>query len=133
MSAPKSAVISGTSRGRTNIVRPLVLSAIHPCSTPGDCVKEAGGQDGGHRTWDGGFTRKDYRRRDVYVIRRQLHGKRYVVSTRAHSLRAALQHLARFEADPEGYRLTGEPHEAPIYPLGRDAGGSPLPAAARGT
>ncbi|ATB32665.1 hypothetical protein MEBOL_006154 [Melittangium boletus DSM 14713] len=78
-------------------------------------MKGVDGQDGGHRTWDGGFIRKDERGRDVYVIRRQLHGKRYVVSTRAHSLRAALQHLARFEADPEGYRPSGEPHEAPIY------------------
>lgn len=35
------------------------------------------------RTWDGGFIRRDSRNRDVYVIRKQMGGKRYKVSTRA--------------------------------------------------
>ena len=49
--------------------------------------------------WPGGFIRTDSRGRKIYVIRRM--GRE--VSTRATTLRAALRHLERFEADPERY------------------------------
>ena len=48
----------------------------------------------------------------TYVIRRQVGGKRYEVSTRCIRLRPALAQLEHFEADPEGYdpgAPTGEP------------------------
>jgi integrase len=67
------------------------------------------------RRWEGGRVRRDSRGRDAYVIRRQVNGRRYEVSTRAHSLRAALEQLKRFEAGPEGYDPRGRVDAAPIY------------------
>lgn len=58
-------------------------------------------------TWEGGRVWRDSRGRSVYFIRRRIMGKSYSVSTRAHTLRAALEHLERFESDPEGYDPTG--------------------------
>jgi integrase len=66
-------------------------------------------------TWEGGFVRTDAKGRKVYVIRRMINGKSYKVSTRAGNIRAAMEQLKRFEADPEGYNPAGAPHEAPIY------------------
>jgi integrase len=57
--------------------------------------------------WEGGRIKYDAHGRSVYIIQRQVAGKRYYVSTRAHTRRAALEHLARFEADPEGYDPRG--------------------------
>ncbi len=59
------------------------------------------------RTWDGGFWRLDARGRRVYIIRRMVNGRRYVVSTRAHSEHAAKVQLERFEKDPESYDPRG--------------------------
>src|SRR5216684_3817779 len=67
------------------------------------------------RKWDGGYVRKDERGREVYTIRRMINGKRYDVSTRAHTERAALEQLKRFEADPEGYDARGVLRPDPIY------------------
>jgi integrase len=64
---------------------------------------------------DGGYIRKDAQGRDTYVIYRQIAGKRYEVSTRAHTLRAALEQLKRFEADPEGYDPRGNVRPDAIY------------------
>jgi integrase len=55
------------------------------------------------KTWEGGRIHYDTHERPCYVIQRQIRGKRYVCSTRAHTLRAAYEHLRRFEADPEAY------------------------------
>lgn len=66
-------------------------------------------------TWEGGFVRTDAKGRKVYVIRRMISGKNYEVSTWAGNLRAAVEQLKRFEADPEGYNPAGAAHEAPIY------------------
>jgi len=66
-------------------------------------------------TWDGGYVRVDAKGRKVYVIRRMLNGKTYKVSTCAHTLRAALEQLKRFEAAPEGYSPAGAPQEQPLY------------------
>jgi hypothetical protein len=59
------------------------------------------------RRWEGGYIRQDKRGRDVYVIRRKVRGKAFKVSTRCHTARAALEHLARFEADPEATTRAG--------------------------
>jgi len=67
------------------------------------------------RYWEGGRIRTDSDGRDVYVIRRQVNGKRYEVSTRCHTRRAALEQLGRFEADPEGYDPRGGLQPDPIY------------------
>ncbi len=45
--------------------------------------------------------------RELFIITKQINGRRYSVSTRAHTLPAALKQLERFEADPEGYRPEG--------------------------
>ena len=66
-------------------------------------------------TWDGGYIRRDARGRNVFIIRRQINGKGYDRSTHAHSLRAALEQLKRFEADPERYDARGEVGADPIY------------------
>jgi hypothetical protein len=66
------------------------------------------------RDWEGGYVRLDAAGRDVYVIRRSVMGQRYEISTRAHTARAALEHLARFEADPDGYDPRGTPSVDPI-------------------
>jgi integrase len=65
-------------------------------------------------TWDGGYVRTDAHGRSV-VIRQQVNGKRYELSTRAFSVRAALEQLKRFQADPEGYDPRGEERPESIY------------------
>ena len=65
-------------------------------------------------TWEGGFIRHDSQGRKVYVIRRMINGRNYKVSTRATTLRAAIEQLKRFEIDPEHYNPVGSPHEQPI-------------------
>lgn len=64
--------------------------------------------------WDGGFIRRDAKGRKVYVIRKMIDGHKYKVSTRAHSERAAIEQLKRFEADPENYRPGGDPEDEPV-------------------
>jgi len=67
------------------------------------------------RSWEGGYIRKDARGRDVYVIRQRVNGTRYEVSTRAHSRRAAIKQLERFEANPDAYNPRGDERPEPIY------------------
>ena len=66
-------------------------------------------------TWEGGYIHKDARGRDLYVIRQQVSGKRYEVSTRTFSYRAALEQLKRFQGDPEGYDPRGLVRPEGIY------------------
>lgn len=65
--------------------------------------------------WPGGYLRNG-KRGPTYVIAREVGGVRFHVSTRAHSLRAAMKQLERFEANPEAYRPSGEveAQEAPL-------------------
>ena len=42
-------------------------------------------------------------------------GQNYKVSTRATTLRAAMEQLKQFEADLDHYNPAGSSHEAPIY------------------
>ncbi len=64
--------------------------------------------------WEGGRIRYDRRGRSTFVIERMVQGRRYMVSTRAHSVTAALKHLARFESDPHGYTVKPR-EEAPLF------------------
>ncbi len=52
--------------------------------------------------WPGGHIRRG-KRGDVYVIERRIGGTHFHVSTRAHTLGAAMKHLERFEANPDAY------------------------------
>lgn len=72
-------------------------------------------QEQSRGTWEGGYWRLDGRGRRVYVIRRQVGGKRYEVSTRARNEPAAVAQLRRFEADPEDYDPRGRVRPNPIY------------------
>lgn len=53
--------------------------------------------------WEGGRIWEDRDGRRTYVIRRQVGGKRYEVSTRCTRHQAALVQLARFESAPDEY------------------------------
>lgn len=68
-------------------------------------------------TWEarGGRVRFDAKGRPVYVIRKQIGGRRYEVSTRRHTLAAALGEWEKFERDPEGYSGAGDPGAVPLF------------------
>jgi hypothetical protein len=53
--------------------------------------------------WLGGFVHEAEDGTETYIIRRQVGGKRYEISTRCTTERAALKQLERFEADPANY------------------------------
>jgi hypothetical protein len=63
----------------------------------------------------GGRIRTDAKGRPVYVIRKQIGGHRYEVSTRKHTLAAALAEWERFEKDPDRYQPAGAPGTGAIY------------------
>lgn len=63
--------------------------------------------------WPGGYVREDSRGAKTYVIYKKVMGRLYERSTRARSLRAAMKHLERFEADPSAYDPSGLPD--PVY------------------
>jgi hypothetical protein len=58
--------------------------------------------------WLGGYKREG-RRGPTYIIERWIDGRRYHVSTKCRTERAALAQLAEFEMDPANYR----PHRTP--------------------
>ena len=49
------------------------------------------------------------------MIRQQVNGERYDLSSRTYSIRAALEQLKRFQADPEGYDPRGDVAPNAIY------------------
>lgn len=55
------------------------------------------------RKWLGGYVR-----RGTFIIERWVGGQHFHISTRCRLERAALEQLARFEADPESYRPGGD-------------------------
>lgn len=64
--------------------------------------------------WEGGriHVQKDGRR--LYILERQVEGRRYHISTRCHSEGAAYEQLRRFEADPANYAPGGKPEAEAI-------------------
>lgn len=75
------------------------------------------------RKWPGGYVHTQADGRDLFIIEREVGGKngkrrRFHVSTRTHSLRAAMKHLERFEADPENYNPAGVPMEDALHLTG---------------
>lgn len=55
--------------------------------------------------WEGGRIHRQADGRPLYIIERQVSGRRYHISTRAHTARSAYEHLRRFEADPPAYAI----------------------------
>lgn len=78
-------------------------------------AKGISGADRGAWEQRGGRIRFDAKGRPVYVVRKQIAGRRYEVSTRKHTLAAALAEWEKFEKDPEGYAAGGGVGEAPLY------------------
>lgn len=66
------------------------------------------------RPWAGGRVWRAEDGTETYVIRRQVEGRRYDLSTRCTSERAALEHLRRFESDPSSYRPSGDSDAEPL-------------------
>lgn len=58
-------------------------------------------------SWPGGYVSLDEGGRPTFVIARMVGGERFHLSTRTHSLRAAMKHLERFEADARAYKAGG--------------------------
>jgi integrase len=84
----------------------------HASKGPG---RPAGPRNAWGESWEGGRVWYDADGRRIFVIRRQVNGKRYERSTHTGSHRAALAQLDRFGADPENYDPRGEVKAAPIY------------------
>jgi integrase len=63
----------------------------------------------------GGRIRTDSKGRAVYIIRKQIDSRRYEVSTKRHTLDAALTEWTRFEKDPDGYQAGGTPAAEAIF------------------
>ena len=55
-------------------------------------------------TWVGGRVWEDKAGRRTFIIRKSMRGKRWEVSTRCSTERAAIKALERFEQDPEGFQ-----------------------------
>lgn len=55
-------------------------------------------------TWVGGRVWRDQAGRRTFIIRKSMRGKRWEVSTRCSTERAAIKALERFEHDPEGFQ-----------------------------
>ncbi len=75
-------------------------------------VTARGSWDG---TWEGGRKWLAVDGTTTFYIRRQVNGRRYVVSTGATTRRSALAQLERFEKDPEAYQPGGEVVREPVY------------------
>jgi site-specific recombinase XerD len=69
-------------------------------SSPVSGVNRGSGKPG---KWPGGYVRHG-KRGDCYVIERWIDGRRYHVSTKCRTLRAAMKALEDFEADPPNYK-----------------------------
>jgi integrase len=65
--------------------------------------------------WEGGYVHRQKNGQPLYIIEREVGGKRYHVSTRCTSRRAAIKQLERFEANPAAYHPAGEGPEEPLY------------------
>jgi len=70
------------------------------------------------KRWDGGriLIQKDGRR--LFTLEKRYGGRRYHISTRAHSEKAAYEHLRRWEADPAAYLAEmeeGRQRATPVY------------------
>lgn len=64
--------------------------------------------------WMGGYIHAQANGRPLFIIERKINGKRYHLSTRCHTERAALRQLERFEGDPDGYTPGGDAAEEPV-------------------
>jgi hypothetical protein len=65
-------------------------------------------------TWEGGFIRRDRRGRAVYVLYKQVCGRRWKKTLPSSTLLDALVELRRFDADPAAYCDAGGAPTAPV-------------------
>jgi len=63
--------------------------------------------------WDGGYIHTDASGRKLYMIRKQVNGVRYEISTRAYSETAAHAQLKLFQANPGAYDPNGNRKRMP--------------------
>ncbi len=92
-----------------------IWDAVGMRSSHGDTLGSSGAN--AKRTkWDGGYVRREKSGRLVFVIERWVNGKKFHISTRTHTRRAALKQLDRFEADPRAYRPDGNDLPLPLTP-----------------
>lgn len=61
------------------------------------------------RLWEGGYVWRDRKGRDHFWIKRRVDGHRFELNTYCTTLKAAMEQLKRFEADPEGFSPSGSP------------------------
>lgn len=61
----------------------------------------------GRERWPGGHIHRQKDGQTLFIIEREVNGRRYHVSTKAHGWKAALEQLAAFESDPVGYKPGG--------------------------
>lgn len=66
------------------------------------------------RKWRGGYVHHEADGLELFIIERQVAGRRFHVSTRCHDERSALEQLVRFEANPAGYSPAGVEPEAKL-------------------
>jgi integrase len=71
----------------------------------------------GRERWPGGYIHRQQNGQPLFVLEREVGGRRFHRSTRCHTLKAAMKQLERFEADPANYRPDGDSEEgdAPLF------------------
>jgi integrase len=62
----------------------------------------------GRRLWPGGYIHRQKDGRDLFILEKKVAKRRFHVSTRAHTLTAAMAQLERFESNPEDYTPRGD-------------------------
>src|SRR5689334_11318266 len=67
-----------------------------------------------YEKWPGGHVHRQADGAPLYVIARTIQGERFHLSTRTHTITAALKQLEKFEADPHGYSPAGAEAEPPV-------------------
>ena len=66
------------------------------------------------RRWLGGYIHHEADGSELFIIERQVNGQRFHVSTRCNDEETALEHFARFRADPLGYDPAGVQPDEPV-------------------
>jgi hypothetical protein len=107
-------LVEAVAHGRDSLFSGRVTS--NPDSPIESWVDWSGPAKKEREIWPGGYVRKDKRGRPVYLIERGVHGIRYHLSTRCHTLAAAMKQLERFEADPHNYTPSGKGKRAEVSP-----------------
>lgn len=65
--------------------------------------------------WPGGYIHHQLDGQPLFIIEREVDGRRYHVSTKAHGWKAALEQLAAFESHPPSYKPGGGKRSGALY------------------